>query len=165
MKRKLKLPILLLAVVIMLSVFYIKEANSNGSNSTPANSDDLTMSALNPEFTEARLLGIEEANAQIQIWEEMIASGDLSADEVLETSALIDDLRDLKHKEVSLEEVIMDELSYDDVLVVAKDSNVYVDVYTDNEITKLAAVKIAKLAQTSFGTEYTVRVEETNIYE
>ncbi|MGM9969038.1 MAG: SpoIIIAH-like family protein [Anaeroplasma sp.] len=150
MKKKLKLPILLMAVVVMLSIFYIKEAQNNKTNTTPAGSNNLTASTLNPEFTEARIERIEEVNAQIKELEELIAGGTLNADGVLETTVKIDNLKEVKKLETDLEEVIIKQLEYDDVLVVLSNNEVVVDVYTSDEIDILTKIEILKLASVSF---------------
>lgn len=149
MKRKLKLPILLTAVVVMLSIFYIKEANSK-RDTAPVNGDDLDVSVLNPEFTEARLQRLEAVNLQIEELEMLIAGGTLSADMVSETTAQIDELKEVKRLEADLEDVLMTQMDYDDVLVLLTDQEVVVDVYTDIEIDTLDKIEILKLAAKNF---------------
>lgn len=163
MKKKLRLPILLLAVVIMLSIFYIKEATDNPT--APTNGDNLNASTLNPDFTEARLLSIEEANTQIEQWEESIASGTLSASEVKETTAKIANLREVKHQEVALEETIIELNNYDDVLVLLGEEYLVIDIYTEDDIAVSKFIEMARLAQESFGSECKVKVKTTNIDE
>ena len=51
MKKKIKLPILLLAVVVMMSIFYINEANKV---TEPVDSPNLDTVTTNQEFAEAR---------------------------------------------------------------------------------------------------------------
>lgn len=160
MKKKLKLPILLLAVVIMLSIFYIKEAKNTPT--TPANGDDLETSTLNPDFTEARLLSIEEANSQIKEWEESIASGSLTATQVKETTAKISNLKEVKHQEVALEETLIELNKYDDVLVLLGEEYLVIDIYTEEDITVAKFIELAKLAKESFGRECKVKVKTTN---
>lgn len=160
MKKKLRLPILLLAVVVMLSIFYIKEAQNNPE--TPVNGDSYNTSTLNPEFTEARLLSIEEVNTKVSELEASISSGDLSASEVLEVTAEINNIKDIKHKEVSLETTLMEANNYDDVLVLLGDEYLVVDVYTEDEIPTSTFIEIALLAKESFGNEVNVKLKTTN---
>lgn len=155
MKRKLKVPVLLLAIVIMLSIFYIKEANSD--NTKEVLGDDLNTVELNPEFTEARLNRANEISNQILEWEGLIAQGTLSADKVLETTALIDDLKNIKALETALEISIVSEMDYDDVLVIMDEDELVIDVYTENELDSQSYVKLMKMGYQSFG-DYTQNV-------
>ena len=150
MKRKLKVPVLLLAIVIMLSIFYIKEANSN-PNLEPVVGDDLDVSVLNPEFTEARINRANEVSAQILEWEGLIAEGSLSADKVLETTLLIDDLKNIRTLETALEISIASEMEYDDVLVILNNDELIIDVYTENEVDSMTYVSLMKMGYQSFG--------------
>lgn len=163
MKKKLKLPILLLAVVIMLSIFYIKEAKVTPTE--PAGGDSLNTSTLNPDFTEARLLSIEEANAQIKEWEEAIASGSMTATEVKETTVKISNLKQIKHQEVALEETLIELNNYDDVLVLLGEEYLVIDIYTEEDIAVAKFIEMAKLAKESFGSDCKVKVKTSNVNE
>lgn len=162
MKKKLKLPILLLAVVVMLSIFYIHEASNNIDS--PANSNNPIISTLNPDFTEARLQSINETEGKIKELEEKIASGTLSAEEIVETSNSIESLKELKSKEVSLEKKILDSYEYDDVLVLMGEEYLVVDLYNDEakEVSKLEFISMAKMAKESFGNNVIVKVQTTS---
>ena len=163
MKKKLRLPILLLAVVVMLSIFYIKEAQDNPQ--TPVNGDSYNTSTLNPEFTEARLLSIEEVNSKVSELEASISSGDLSATEVMKATAEINSLKDIKHKEVVLENTIIETNNYDDVLVLLGDEYLVVDIYTEDEIPTSTFVEIAIMAKESFGNDVNIKLKTTNNVE
>jgi len=160
MKKKLKLPILLLAVVIMLSIFYIKEANNNSAD--PVSGDDLNASSLNPDFTEARLLSLEEANNEIDELEASIASGTLTAVEVQQTTAKISQLKNIKHQEASLEETLIEMNNYDDVLVLLGEESLVIDIYTEDDITVAKFIELARLAKTNFGSDTIVKVKTTS---
>ena len=149
MKSKLRLPILLMAIVIMLSIFYIKEAQNNGQDG-PVNGGDLTTVTLNPEFTEARINRIEEVNSEIEELEEILASGGISMEKIISTNAMINDLKAIRQLEVGLEEQIVDTLNYNDVLVILADDEVIIDVYTDLEVSILEKVEILQMAANSF---------------
>lgn len=163
MKKKLKLPILLLAVVIMLSIFYIKEANNNPAD--PVAGDDLSASSLNPDFTEARLLSLEEANTEIDELEASIASGTLTAQEVQATTAKITELKNIKHQEASLEETLIEMNNYDDVLVLLGEESLVIDIYTEEDITVAKFIELARLAKTNFGSDTVVKVKTTSNIE
>lgn len=62
MKKKLRLPILLLAVVVMMSIFYIHEANKT---TDPVGSPSLDSSTTNPDYAEARMKSIEIGRAHV----------------------------------------------------------------------------------------------------
>ncbi len=163
MKKKLRLPILLLAVVIMLSIFYIKEAKDQPTGEV--NGDNLQTSTLNPDFTEARLLSLTEASEQIAEWEESIASGTLSAQEVLDTTTKISNLKKVKHQEAELEQTIIELNQYQDVLVLLDDEYLVIDIYTADDIEVQSFIEIAKIAKQSFGSDCVVKLKTTNIDE
>lgn len=164
MGKKLKLPILLLAVVLMLSIFYIKEAQ-DGELKEPVDGGNVVVSPLNPEFTEGRLLSVQKANELINGYKEDIASGELSAKEVEETTLLINEILDIKHNEISLEQAISTSLKYDDTLVLVQDEYVVISVYTEEEVTPINFIAIARLAKSVFDDEYIVKLEVSNPLE
>ena len=163
MKKKLKLPILLLAVVIMLSIFYIKEANNNPAD--PTSGTDLTTSSLNPDFTEARLQSIEETNAEIDELEESIASGTLSASEVKEATNRITELKSIKHQEAALEQSLIEMNNYDDVLVLLGEESLVINIYTEEDITVSKFIELGKMAKENFGSNTVVKVKTTSSNE
>ena len=158
MRKKLSLPILLLAVVVMLSVFYIKEADKTID---PVGGSSLEQSSTNPDFAEARLQSIQEVNAIIEDCEMKIASGKLTAVEVERENALINSLKEIKVNEIALEEMIMAALDYEDVLVLIEDNFVMIDIYTDEEISVANFIKVSRLAKERFSSDYTVKVSTT----
>ena len=109
------------------------------------------MSVLNPEFTEARINRANEVSAQILEWEGLIAEGSLSADKVLETTLLIDDLKNIRTLETALEISIASEMEYDDVLVILNNDELIIDVYTENEVDSMTYVSLMKMGYQSFG--------------
>lgn len=164
MGKKLKLPILLLAVVVMLSIFYIKEAQ-DGDLKEPVDGGGVVVSPLNPEFTEGRLLSIAKANEQIEGYQEEIASGELSAKEVEEVTLLINDILATKHDEIALEQAISQSLSYDDIFVLVMNDYLVINVYTEEEVTTNNFIAIARLAKSVFDDNYIVKVEVSNPLE
>lgn len=164
MGKKLKLPILLLAVVVMLSIFYIKEAQ-DGDIKEPVDGGGVVVSPLNPEFTEGRLLSISKANELIEGYQETIATGKLSAKEVEETTLLINEILEIKHDEIALEQAISAALSYDDILVLVVDEYVVISVYTEDEVTANNFIAMARLAKSVFENDYIVKVEVSNPLE
>ncbi len=159
MKKKLRLPILLLAVVVMMSIFYIHEANKT---TEPVGSPSLDTTTTNPEFAEARMKSIEEVNALIEESEAKIASGKLSVAEVEKENARITSLRQTKIDEIALEEMLMASLNFEDVLVLLEDNYIVIDVYTEEELTKATFISISRLAKEKFNSNYTVKVSTTS---
>ncbi|MDE7263978.1 MAG: hypothetical protein K2N64_04895 [Anaeroplasmataceae bacterium] len=159
MKKKLRLPILLLAVVVMMSIFYIHEANKT---TDPVGSPSLDTSTTNPEFAEARMKSIEEVNALIQESEAKIASGSLSVAQIEVENAKIASLRQTKVNEIALEEMIMASLNFEDVLVLLENEVLVIDVCTKEELTKATFISISRLAKEKFNTNYTVKLSTTS---
>ncbi len=153
MKKKLRLPILLLAVVVMMSIFYIHEANKT---TDPVGSPSLDSSTTNPDYAEARMKSIEEVNALIEEAEAKIASGTLTVAQVEAENAKITSLRQTKMNEIALEEMIMASLDFEDVFVLV------VDVYTETELTKATFISISRLAKEKFDANYTVKLSATS---
>lgn len=162
MKKKLRLPILLLAVVVMMSVFYIHEANKT---TDPVGSPSLSTTTTNPEFAEARIKSIEEVNALISESEAKIASGTLSVVQIEQENAKITSLRTTKMNEIALEEMIMASLDFEDVLVLLENDVIVIDVYTEQELTKATFISISRLAKEKFDTNYTVKLSSTSASE
>lgn len=159
MKKKLRLPILLLAVVVMMSIFYIHEANKT---TDPVGSPSLDTSTTNPEFAEARMKSIEEVNALIKESEAKIASGTLTVAQVEVENAKIASLRQTKVNEIALEEMIMASLNFEDVLVLLEDEVLVIDVCTKDELTKATFISISRLAKEKFNANYTVKLSTTS---
>ncbi len=159
MKKKLRLPILLLAVVVMMSIFYIHEARNTDE---PVSAPNLQTTSTNPDYAEARIKSIEEVNALIEESEAKIASGQLSAVEIEKENALITSLRQNKVNEIALEEMIMASLDFDDVLVLLEGDFIVVDVYTEEELTKATFISISRLAKEKFSSSYTVKLSKSS---
>lgn len=159
MRKKLRLPILLLAVVVMMSIFYIHEANKTLE---PVAGDDLDAITTNPEFAEARISSIDEVNALIEEAEAKIASGTLTVAEIITQNKLIESLRQTKIDEIALEEMIMASLNFDDVLVLLEDDFIIIDVYTEQELTKETFISVSRLAKEKFSSNYTVKLSATS---
>lgn len=162
MKKKLRLPILLLAVVVMMSIFYIHEARQTNE---PVSTPNLETTSTNPEFAEARMKSIEEVNALIEESEAKIASGNLSVSEIEQENATIASLRQTKVNEIALEEMIMASLDFDDVLVLLEDNFVVIDVFTEEELTAATFISISRLAKEKFDSNYTVKLSKSSASE
>ena len=162
-KKKLKLPILLLAVVVMMSVFYIHESKQP---TVPVDNDtDLNTVNLNPEYAETRLANLEEVSLLIEEKEKKIAQGNLSVNEIEIINNEINFLKETKIKEVALEEMLIEALSFDDVLVILENDYLVIDIYTNNELTKDVFISVSRLAKEKFDSNYKVKVIKTPIEE
>lgn len=159
MKKKLRLPILLLAVVVMMSIFYIHEANKT---TDPVSSPSLGTTTTNPDFAEARMKSIEEVALLIEEAEAKIASGTLTVAQVEEENAKITSLRQTKMNEIALEEMIMASMDFDDVLVLLQENVLVIDVCTETDLTKANFISISRLAKEKFSSNYTVKLSSTS---
>ena len=159
MKKKLSLPILLLAVVVMLSIFYIKEADKT---SDPVVGPSLEQTTTNADYAEARLQSIAEVNALILECEQKIASGKLSLEEVEQQNSIIASLKQTIIDEIALEEMIMAALNYDDVLVLLDGDYLLIDIYTEEEMSVATFIKVSRLAKEKFSSDLTVKLSTTN---
>ena len=162
-KKKLKLPLLILAVVVMMSIFYIHE--SKEPTVPVGGGNELEGVSLNPEYAESRLASIEEVNLLIEEKEELIAAGNLSITEIEELTNEILQLRETKVNEVALEEILMDALSFDDVLVMLEGEYLVIDIYTNTDITTEVFISVSRLAKEKFDSNYKVKVLKTPITE
>ena len=162
MKTKFKLPMLLLAVVVMMSIFYINEATKTDE---PVVAPSLESTTKNPDFAEARIKSIEEVNALIEESEAKIASGKLSVAEVELETNLINSLRQTKVDEIALEEMIMSALNYEDVLVLLEEEYLIVDVYTEEELTREVFINISRLAKEKFDANYKLKLTSSTSEE
>ena len=162
-KKKLKLPLLLLAVVVMMSIFYIHESKEP---TLPVDgSGEYEGVSLNPEYAESRLASIEEVNLLIEEKQELIASGTLSVSEVENLTNEILELKETKVNEVALEEMLIEALSFDDVLVMLEGEYLVIDIYTNEEITAEVFISVSRLAKEKFDSNYKVKVLKTPLDE
>ena len=161
LKKKIKLPLLIFAVVVMMSVFYIHESKQP---TTPVNGGgELNEVSLNPEYANARLENIQNVNLLIEEKEKLISSGTLSVTEVNQINNEINELKETKLNEVALEQMLIDALSFVDVLVVFEEDYLVIDVYTSNELTNEMFISVSRLAKEKFDSNYKVKVIKTPI--
>lgn len=156
MLKKNKLPIFLLALVIMLSIFYITDSKVTG--------DDPGANPVNGEtkyaaYATMRLELLEERTSAIEEYETQIASGELSNVEIENLMILVDAIYEQSYTEVALENELI-ALGYDDVLVYVLDGKVNIDILTDS-FTASEFVSIALLSKEKFDSNYTVSIHTT----
>ena len=64
---------------------------------------------------------------------------------------------------LALEEMLIEALSFDDVLVVLEGEYLVIDVYTNNDITAEVFISVTRLAKEKFDSNYKVKVIKTPI--
>ena len=95
--------------------------------------------------------------------EKLISSGTLSVTEVNQINNEINELKETKLNEVALEQMLIDALSFVDVLVVLEEDYLVIDVYTSNELTNEMFISVSRLAKEKFDSNYKVKVIKTPI--
>lgn len=156
MIKKCILPIFLLAMVVVLSVFYIKQSTDDVVN--PVNGQDDT--SVVSDFANKRLEILEKRSEKIDELEAVIASGTLTNSEINQTVDEINDLYYLKYTEVELEDLIVG-LGYQDSLVIIDNTNVSVTII-DDELTSSDFISIANVVKNKMGNNYKLTVEAVN---
>lgn len=156
MIKKCILPIFLLAMVVVLSVFYIKQSTDDVVNPVNGNDDTSVVS----DFANKRLEILEKRSEKIDELEAVIASGTLTNSEINQTVDEINDLYYLKYTEVELEDLIIG-LGYQDSLVIIDNTNVSVTII-DDELTSSDFISIANVVKNKMGNNYKLTVEAVN---
>lgn len=156
MIKKCILPIFLLAMVVVLSVFYIKQSTDDEVNPVNGNDDTSVVS----DFANKRLEILEKRSEKIDELEAVIASGTLTNSEINQTVDEINDLYYLKYTEVELEDLIVG-LGYQDSLVIIDNTNVSVTII-DDELTSSDFISIANVVKNKMGNNYKLTVEAVN---
>lgn len=155
MLKKNKLPLFLLALVVMLSVYYINDTKTNKNNETQNTSGSIKYHT----YAESRLEVIKNRTKDIEGYEAVVASGELSSTEVENTLLKVDAIYKLNYSEVALENEII-ALGYDDVFVYVADGKVNIDILTDT-FSQTEFVNVALLSKAKFDTNYIVTIHTT----
>ena len=153
MLKKSILPIFLLAMVVVLSVFYIKKTTNDDSKEVSNSGDQTVLST----FASKRLEILDLRSVMIDKLEEEIASGSLTTLEIEAKVNEINDLYYLKYTETSLEDAIC-ELGFKDSLVMIEDKNVSI-IIIDDELTTEDFINVAGVVKTELGNGYKVNLE------
>ncbi|GEM_PF-2376725 len=157
MLKKSILPIFLLAMVVVLSVFYIKKTNTTDETSNVSGSGEQTVLT---SFASKRLEVLDIRSAMIDKLEEEIASGNLTNEEIEAKVNQINDLYYLKYTETNLEDSICD-LGFEDSLVIIEDKNVSV-LIIDDELTVEDFISIAAIVKSDLGNNYKLSLESVS---
>ncbi len=155
MLKKNKLPLFLLALVVMLSVYYINDTKTNKNNETQNTSGSIKYHT----YAESRLEVMKNRTKDIEGYEAVVASGELSSTEVENTLLKVDAIYKLNYSEVALENEII-ALGYDDVFVYVADGKVNIDILTDT-FSQTEFVNVALLSKAKFDTNYIVTIHTT----
>lgn len=153
MLKKSILPIFLLAMVVVLSVFYIKKTTSDDSKEVSNPGEQTVLST----FASKRLEILDLRSVMIDKLEEEIASGSLTTLEIEAKVNEINDLYYLKYTETSLEDAIC-ELGFKDSLVMIEDKNVSI-LIIDDELTTEDFINVAGAVKAVLGNGYKVNLE------
>ncbi len=167
----------MLSLMIVLSVYYMtspdegevafvdedeqnqaENVNSNTENGTMTNGsvesegkEEVTSSLRSDQwFTAARLTIEQNRSERKEYLQEVMASGDVSAEEVNNAMDEINQLQEYSNKETLLEQTIAAKAEYPDVLVRAEEGQVRVTVKA-NELSKADTVEIMQLVYNEFG--------------
>lgn len=153
MLKKSILPIFLLAMVVVLSVFYIKKTTTDDVEGASAKEEQTVLSTL----ASKRLEVLDYRSSMIDKLEEEIASGTLIDTEIEAKVTQINDLYYLKYTETSLEDSIC-ELGFEDSLVIIEDKNVSIMVI-DDELSVDDFISIAQVIKMELGNNYKINLE------
>lgn len=155
--KKHKLSLFLLAMVAMLSVYYIMIPEEGPTAPVDAAPDGFVRYQ---QFGQMRLEIIDDRNSQVAVYEEKIVSATVSLTDVEEYILEIETLTTLTEKEVYLESIIVD-LGFEDSLVFLEDDVVNISVLAEN-FTVEEYIEIATVAKEEFGNNTLVVVNFIN---
>ena len=155
MLKKNILPIFLLALVVVLSVFYIKQEPLDSN--VNSNLDDFNSSYIDSEFASKRLEILEERSKDIEELESMVAAGGLTDAEIINIVDQINEIYYLKYQEIEIEDAIV-MLGYDECLVLIDDYSVSVTIVADT-LTYKEFIEIANLVKGKTSNNHKVSIE------
>lgn len=153
MFKKSILPVVLLAMVVVLSVFYIKQSQDEIIDPVSGDNPQTVLVVL----ASKRLEILEQRSNTIDELEALIASGSLSDEEIEKNVNQINDLYYLKYTETHLEELI-EQLGYEDSLVIIDDKNVSVMILSD-ELATSDFISVARVVKEQLNSDYKVSLE------
>lgn len=155
MFKKSILPVFLLSLVVLLSIFYIKQVEDDTSVGGNDISDGGT--TVLSDFATKRLAVLEERSQEVCRLETTIASGEVAQSEIAAVMNEINKIYYLKYTEVELEDAITI-LGYEECLVIISGYDVDVSVISST-ITAKEFIVITNLIKTKLSSNYKVTVE------
>ncbi len=157
MIKKNKLSLFLLAVVMMLSVYYI---NMPGDEvSAPTVGENVTTKY--PEFAVMRLELLESREEMVAEYENVLASASTTDDDKIEAYASMQEILELTEQEVLAESFVLN-LGYLDCFVENSDKNItvhiinYIDSYEEYE-------EVSMIMYSVFGKNIKVSIKPVSI--
>ena len=155
--KKHRLSLFLLAMVAMLSVYYVLMPDDGPAAPVDASPDGFVRYQ---QFGQLRLEIIDERNSQVAVYEAKITEATVSITEVENYLLEITNLTTLTEKEVFLESVIID-LGFEDSLVYFEDDVLTISVLSE-KFTADEYIEIAKISKEEFGAKTLVVVNFIN---
>ena len=155
--KKHRLSLFLLAMVAMLSVYYVLMPDDGPAAPVDASPDGFVRYQ---QFGQLRLEIIDERNSQVAVYESKITEATVSITEVENYLLEITNLTTLTEKEVFLESVIID-LGFEDSLVYFEDDVLTISVLSE-KFTADEYIEIAKISKEEFGAKTLVVVNFIN---
>ena len=155
--KKHKLSLFLLAMVAMLSVYYVLMPQDGPAASVSGVGEG---DVRYQDFAEMRLEILDDRNSQVAAYEAKIVDATVSLTDVEEYILEIETLTTLTEKEVFLETVIVN-LGFDDSLVYLADAVLNISVLAESFSVE-EYIEIATIAKTEFGKDTLVVVNFIN---
>ena len=155
--KKNKLSLFLLAMVTMLSIYYIMMPVKQ-DELKPTVSDDLNTKTRYEQFAEMRLEIIDERKALVTTMEEKMSSNEVCLTDSITYTKAIEEIASITEQEVYLETIISN-LGYEDSLVYLKEDN-NLDIYIlTSSFTVENYIDLAKRSKEIFGDSCSINVE------
>ena len=161
--KKNKLPLFLLALVMMLSIYYVTLENDSEIEK-PVGNLDATVETRYQEFAEGRLSILSSRDEAVAELESKITSASVSIAEIETYVEQIENITTLTEQEVYMESLIMG-MGYEDALVYLQETNNLTISVLASEFGVNDYITIAKSAKEQFGNSTLVTVNVVNINE
>lgn len=154
--KKNKITILLVACVLMLTVYYIQMPTDNNVNN-PTNDDGNHM-VIGESYFASRRAEIVSSRTELFDQLNLIIGNDTSTMQDKEMAlSTMNEITTLQEKEIAFEKMIKN-LGYNDCLVYANNQVVKIDILTD-DFSVEAFVEIAVMAKSHFDRNYVVNID------
>lgn len=157
MIKRNKLSIFLVAVVIMLTIYYIKTPTNTNSTNIGGGNKPVSSVERYPLYAETRINISKTRTTMIEESEAVLASSTTTVKEKETALETIANLNELTEKEITVETAIKN-IGYQDTLVNASGLDVKIRILTEN-FTPEDFVAVAMLAKEEFGKDCKVSIE------
>lgn len=156
--KKHRLSLFLLALVAMLSVYYVMMPTADDTSLVGGEGES---EVRYQEFAELRLEILSDRKSQVAIYEAKITETTTSIKEVEACLLEIETITSLTENEVNFEKTVIN-LGYEDSLVFLSGTDLNIMVLTEEKYTNEKFVEIALLGKEMFGTDVYVSVNFVN---